>query len=269
VVVYNDLMEGVIENEEFINKEGLTVDSNSNISLRDVYYKYEGENASTLQNINFDIKSNKTIGIVGESGSGKSTLLSLMTGIIKPTMGNLFLNGVNYDRYNINHLRSKIGYVTQESVIFDDSIINNITLWDDNPNMDRVIECSKQALAYDFINEKPNKFDEYLGTNGLNISGGQRQRIIIARELYKKSQILIFDEATSALDSDSEKQIQKSIEELKGKKTIIIVTHRLFSIKACDEILFLEKGTVIASGSFEGLIAKSENFRNIYNSQNL
>jgi len=263
------LMEGVIENEEFINKEGLTADNNSNISLRGVYYKYECENANTLQNINFNINSNKTIGIVGESGSGKSTLLSLITGIIKPTMGNLFLNGVSYDSYNMSHLRSRIGYVTQESVIFDDSIINNITLWDDHVDMDRVIECSKQALAYDFIIKKPNKFDEYLGTNGLNLSGGQRQRIIIARELYKKSQILIFDEATSALDSDSEKQIQKSIEELKGKKTIIIVTHRLFSIKACDEILFLEKGTVIASGSFEGLIAKSENFRNIYNSQNL
>ena len=125
------------------------------------------------------------------------------------------------------------------------------------------------ALAYDFIKEQPNQFEEQLGDNGINMSGGQRQRIIIARELYKDSEILIFDEATSALDSGSENEIQNSINKLKGKKTIIIIAHRLFTLKQCDLIYLFKKGKVIASGSFDKLLNSSDEFKQMCLTQNL
>jgi subfamily B ATP-binding cassette protein MsbA len=188
---------------------------------------------------------------------------------LRPISGKLFFNDVAYDEYDINSIRSQIGYVTQESVIFNDTIVNNITLWDENIDMSRVIRCAKQALAYDFIMDKPGQFEEYLGNDGVNLSGGQRQRIVIARELYKNSQLLIFDEATSALDSKSESQIQKSILELKGKKTIIIITHRLSSLKNCANIFLLKDGSVTDSGSFDELVKSSKTFNNMFKAQNL
>ena len=166
-------------------------------------------------------------------------------------------------------IRSKIGYVTQENTIFNDTIMNNISLWDDNLDKEKVLHCSKMALAYDFILDQPMQFEEQLGDNGLNMSGGQRQRIIIARELYKDNEILIFDEATSALDSESEKQIQNSINKLKGKKTIILISHRLFTLKQCDLIYLFKKGKVIAAGNFDELFNSSDEFKQMCLTQKL
>ena len=269
VSVYNDLMHGISNNKEYINTSGIKVGLQSNIDFENVDFKYKSSNKNLLNNINLHIEANSTVGIVGESGSGKSTLMSLLTGILEPTCGKLFFNDIAYDNYNINSIRSQIGYVTQESVIFNDTIANNITLWDENIDMSKVIKCAKQALAYDFIMEKPGQFEEYLGSDGVNLSGGQKQRIVIARELYKNSQLLIFDEATSALDSESESQIQKSILELKGKKTIIIITHRLFSLKNCGNIFLLKDGSVTDSGSFDELVRSSKTFKSMCKAQDL
>ena len=195
--------------------------------------------------------------------------ITFLTGTIKPDNGVLQIGEHNYNEYNVLDIRSKIGYVTQENTIFNDTIMNNISLWDENLDKEKAVHCSKMALAYDFIKEQPNQFEELLGDNGINLSGGQRQRIIIARELYKNSEILIFDEATSSLDSESENEIQNSINKLKGNKTIIIIAHRLFTLKQCDLIYLIKKGKVIASGSFDELLNSSDEFNQMCLTQNL
>ena len=234
-----------------------------------VSFKYKNAKNITIDDVNFNLKTNTTVGIVGESGSGKSTLISMLTGIIHPDKGCMEIDGRSYKQYNMLDIRSKIGYVTQESVIFNDSIANNITMWAKPVDNNKLVNCAKMALAYDFILDQKNEFDEQLGDNGINLSGGQRQRIIIARELYKNSKMLIFDEATSALDSESEREIQKSIHQLKGKKTILIITHRLFTLKECDIIYLIKKGKVADFGSFEELMHSSEEFKNMHIIQNL
>ena len=215
------------------------------------------------------IACKSTVGIVGESGAGKSTLMSLLTATLKPDNGVLKIGEHSYDDFNILDVRSKIGYVTQENIIFNDTIFNNISLWEQNADRLKVEASSKMALAYDFIMEQPEKFEQQLGDNGVNLSGGQRQRITIARELYKNSELLIFDEATSALDSESEREIQRSIHQLKGKKTILIIAHRLFTLKECDIIYLFKKGRIIASGSFDELLSTSEVFKQMCTTQNL
>jgi ABC-type bacteriocin/lantibiotic exporter with double-glycine peptidase domain len=267
--VYNHLKLGIDNYKETINESSVPVDLSKDITLNNVSFKYNGAKNSTLENIDMLIKANTTIGIAGESGSGKTTLMSLLTGVIKPDSGEIKIGKHKYSEHNVLNLRSKIGYVTQENTIFNENIINNISLWDENLDKDKVVHCSKMALAYDFILEQPSSFEEQLGDNGINMSGGQRQRIIIARELYKNSEILIFDEATSALDSESEKEIQNSINKLKGNKTIIIIAHRLFTLKQCDLIYLFKKGKVIAAGGFDELLNSSDEFNQMCSTQNL
>ena len=267
--VYKKLKLDIDNNKERVNESGLTVDDSKDITLKNVSFKYLGAKNNALETIDMLIKSNTTIGIAGESGSGKTTLMSLLTGTIKPDSGVLKIGEHNYSEYNLLDIRSKIGYVTQENTIFNETIMNNISLWDPNLDKEKVVNCSKMALAYDFILNQPNKYEEQLGDNGIKMSGGQRQRIIIARELYKNSKILIFDEATSSLDSESEKEIQNSINKLKGNKTIIIIAHRLFTLKQCDLIYFFRKGKVIASGSFDELLNSSEEFKQMCLTQDL
>jgi len=267
--VYKNLKSGNENYKETINESSVAVDLSKDITLNNVSFKYKGAKNSTLENIDMLIKANTTIGIAGESGSGKTTLMSLLTAIIKPDSGVIKIGKHNYSEHNLLNVRSKIGYVTQENTIFNETINNNISLWDENLDKDKVVRCSKMALAYDFILEQPNSFEEKLGDNGINMSGGQRQRIIIARELYKNSEILIFDEATSALDSESEKEIQNSINKLKGNKTIIIIAHRLFTLKQCDLIYLFKKGKVIASGCFDELLNSSDEFNQMCSTQNL
>jgi ABC-type multidrug transport system fused ATPase/permease subunit len=267
--VYNNLKSGININQEIINKNNLSANFNNNISLQNVSFKYDTANSMTLDEINMVIEAKSTIGIAGESGSGKSTLMSLITATLKPKNGVLKIGEHAYDDLNILDIRSNIGYVTQENIIFNDTIYNNISLWDQNVSMSKVEDSAKMALAYDFINEQPKKFEQQLGDNGVNLSGGQRQRITIARELYKNSEIIIFDEATSALDSESEKQIQRSIHKLKGKKTILIIAHRLFTLKECDIIYFFKKGKITASGTFDALLKSSDEFKRMCTTQNL
>jgi len=269
IVVYNDLKTGVDSNQEVVKKDGVPVDMQNDIFLKDVSFKYKNSDNLILHNINMKIACKSTVGIVGESGAGKSTLMSLLTATLKPDNGVLKIGEHSYDDFNILDVRSKIGYVTQENIIFNDTIFNNISLWEQNADRLKVEASSKMALAYDFIMEQPEKFEQQLGDNGVNLSGGQRQRITIARELYKNSELLIFDEATSALDSESEREIQRSIHQLKGKKTILIIAHRLFTLKECDIIYLFKKGRIIASGSFDELLSTSEVFKQMCTTQNL
>lgn len=233
---------------------------NQEISMQSVGFAFNDH--LILQDINLRLQKNETIAIVGESGSGKTTLINLLTGLLKPSSGQILIDQVNMVDYKTDTIQNRIGYITQEAVVFNDTIFNNVTFWDKPTaeNIDRFETALKKASIYDFVMKQPLKQDALLGNNGINVSGGQKQRISIARELYKEVDFLFMDEATSALDSETETEIQENIEKLKGKYTIVIIAHRLSTIKNADRIILLNKGRISATGSFEQLLQTSPLF---------
>jgi ABC-type multidrug transport system fused ATPase/permease subunit len=214
-----------------------------------------------LRNVSFQVNKKEVIGIVGPSGSGKTTMLDLCLLLITPTKGSISINGKDCEELELNSWRNQIGFVNQNSVIFNDSIKNNITLWDDNPSIEKLQNVIRQSHCSEFIDEKSEGLDSLVGENGIKLSGGQKQRISIARELYKEPNILIFDEATSALDSQSENYIQESIEDLKGEVAMIVVAHRFSTLLNANRILVLSEGKIEASGSFSYLYENNEWFK--------
>lgn len=222
-----------------------------------------------LRNVNFNIKKNEAIAFVGESGSGKTTLMNIMAGLIKPSNGRVIIDGFDYMKLDIRTLQKRIGYITQEPVIFTDTVFNNVTFWDTSSqaNLNRFDDALRKAAIYDFIQEQPLKEQTLLGDNGINLSGGQRQRLSIARELYKEVDFLMMDEATSALDSETERSIQNHIDSLKGQYTILIIAHRLSTVKNADRIVLLKNGEIQGVGSFEQLMNSSAEFRRMVSLQ--
>lgn len=233
------------------------------IELRDVDFKYDNKDENVLKSINIEIPVNKMIAFVGESGAGKSTLIDTLTLLLKPQKGQLLIDGVNASEIETSSWRSQIGYVSQETVVFDDTVANNICLWkgdyENDPEVRKnVEEAAKRAFAHEFIKDLGQEYGTVVGDRGVRLSGGQRQRLFIARELYKKPNLLILDEATSSLDTESERYIQKSIDSLKGAMTVVIIAHRLSTIKNSDLIYVLEKGEIIESGTYDELSLNSE-----------
>ena len=226
----------------------------SSIHLKDLSFSYGS--TTILKNINLDIFKDQTVAFVGESGSGKTTLVNIIAGLLPQDDGNLLIDDFSLkDLYKMTY-QKRIGYITQDPVIFNDTIYNNVTLWSE-PNIENNIRFEnalKQASLHSFIEDLPMGKDTELGANGINISGGQKQRISIARELYKDIDILIMDEATSALDSETELVIQQSINKLKGKYTILIIAHRLATIREVDRVIFMKNGKIEKEGTFSGLV---------------
>src|ERR1044072_1744556 len=239
------------------------------IELKDVSLSYDS--LRVVNGINMDVKKKSTIALVGESGAGKTTLANMIAGLIRPDTGELYIDGIPMEQYNLNTYRDKVGYISQEPVVFNDTIFNNIAFWDEPTaeNQKRFKDVLRMASLGSFVDSLPEKEDTRLGDNGILISGGQRQRISIARELYKKAEVLIFDEATSALDSETEKIIQENIEQLHGTYTIVLIAHRLSTIKEADTIYLLEKGKVTASGSFDEMVNKSTRFQKMVSLQGI
>lgn len=228
-------------------------------------------NNQVLNDVNVTIPKNHTIALVGASGSGKTTLANIIIGLITPDSGKVFVDDVPLTEFNLDTYRSKIGYISQDSVIFNDTIYNNITFWaEETPeNVKRFWDVIKMASLEEFINTQPNREKTQLGDNGILISGGQKQRISIAREMYKKVEILILDEATSALDSETEHIIQENIENLHGQYTMIVIAHRLSTIRNVDTIYLLDKGNVTISGDFDSMIQNSDKFKRMVSLQGL
>ncbi|MVO07705.1 ATP-binding cassette domain-containing protein [Flavobacterium sp. TP390] len=251
-----DLENSLIENQE-MNKGDLEPHFLNQITVKNVSFKYTPEEY-TLQSINFTVPINKTIAFVGKSGTGKSTLVNILTGLLKPDEGNVFLDAVELNAIDVNRWRNTIGYITQESVIFNDTILNNITSWNYNPVKDKakLWEVIKMSHLDEIITTEKDLLRE-VGDRGVSLSGGQKQRIAIARELYRNPKILILDEATSALDSETENNIIESLEQLNGKITIIVIAHRLSTIKKADEIYVLEKGKIIENGTYNELLNRN------------
>ncbi|KEO72575.1 hypothetical protein EL17_17715 [Anditalea andensis] len=239
------------------------------ITLENMSFNYG--NTAILKDINLKLNKNETIAFVGESGSGKTTLVNVLTGLMNPDEGKIFIDDVDRSSLDMRVFSQKIGYITQEPVIFDDTVFNNITFWDEPTpeNKAKFWDALEKASISEFVRELEEKENAELGSNGIMVSGGQKQRLSIARELYKDIEILIMDEATSALDSETEKAIQKNIDALKGRYTILIVAHRLSTIKNADKIVLLQKGYVKGIGNFYDLTQQSNIFKNMVSLQEI
>lgn len=231
-----------------------------NIIIKEVKFSYAKR--TIIKDLNLVINKNETVAFVGESGAGKTTILNLICGLILPQKGVIMVDGIPIHDINRISYSNRIGYITQEPVIFDDTIYNNVTFWSpktDN-NLIRFYEALSKASMHDFVMSLENKGEERLGNNGINLSGGQKQRISIAREIFKDIDILIMDEATSSLDTETEISIRNNIESLKGKYTILIVAHRLSTIKNADKIIVMKNGRITQTGRYEELISKGSDF---------
>jgi len=241
----------------------------NSITLDDMSFNYG--NTEILKNINLTLNKNETVAFVGESGSGKTTLVNVLTGLMNPDKGKIYIDDTDRNTLDMRYFSQKIGYITQEPVIFDDSVFNNITFWDEPTpeNKAKFWDALEKASIAEFVRELEDKENAELGSNGIMVSGGQKQRLSIARELYKDIEILIMDEATSALDSETEKAIQKNIDALKGKYTILIVAHRLSTIKNADKIVLLHKGNIKGIGNFYDLTQQSHIFKNMVSLQEI
>ena len=240
-----------------------------NISLQKVDFYYG--NTSILKNIDLEIHKNESVALVGESGSGKSTLINLLAGLLPEDGGIIRVDGQPLKSIRKITYQERVGYVSQDPVVFNDTLYNNVTLWalKNEQNLAKYEKSMRQAALWDFTQELPKGMDTELGNNGINLSGGQKQRVSIARELFKDIDILILDEATSALDSETERAIQESIYALQGKYTLIIVAHRLATIRNVDKIALLDKGEIVDIDTFEKLIQKQNRFRKMVELQEL
>lgn len=246
----DDLDNNFIEFENHITVEGLN-------------FYFPDSNNPALDKINLKISKNKLIGIVGSSGSGKSTLIDILMGLIKPSNGRICIDEIPLDQKNIRSWQDKLGFVSQSIFLSDASIKDNIAFGIPQNEIDdaKVLQACKLAHLNKLIGELEDGLNTNVGERGIQLSGGQRQRIGIGRALYNDADVLFFDEATSALDGITEKYIMESIDEFMGKKTIILIAHRLATVKKCDVIHILEEGKIIDSGSFEDLSSRNNFFQ--------
>ena len=246
---------------EEVNSGQLPFNFKHKIQLKNVSLQYGQK--TIINDISIEIPKNKTIALVGESGSGKTTLANLTTSILKPSKGEIYFDDQLSTQFDLNSFRNKIGYIAQEPVIFNDTIFNNITFWQEpTPQViERFWMIAELTHLSNFIKNLKDKENTKLGDHGILISGGQKQRISIARELYKNVELLILDEATSSLDSETESIIQRNIDSLHGNFTIIIIAHRLSTIRNADIIYLIENGKLKDSGTFDVLIGRSERFK--------
>ncbi len=242
-------------------------DFQKTIEFKGVSFTYESGNNPAIQNLNFNITKGEYIALIGESGAGKSTTIDLLMRFYDPTKGTILLDGVDLKTISKKSLRTNIGIVPQDIILFNDTIKNNISYGFDNANIDDIKDAAKAANALDFINELPDGFDTIIGERGAKLSGGQKQRLSIARAIFKNPQILILDEATSSLDSESEQKVKNAIDNLVKDRTVIVIAHRLSTIINSDKILVFEKGQIIDSGKHDSLIEESEVYQKLYNLQ--
>ena len=239
------------------------------VEFKDISFSYDGKK-EVLQHINLTVPKGKTVALVGQSGSGKSTLVDLLLPRYHDVQeGTITIDGVNIKDVRISDLRSLIGNVNQEAILFNDTFFNNIAFGVENATMEQVIEAAKIANAHDFIMEKEDGYHTNIGDRGSKLSGGQRQRISIARAILKNPPILILDEATSALDTESERLVQEALERLMKTRTTIAIAHRLSTIKNADEICVLYEGEIVERGKHEELLAKNGYYKRLNDMQSL
>ncbi len=253
-------------------RKGARADLGQPLTMENVSFSHG--DAGILHDLNIVIRPNETVGVVGESGSGKTTFFHLVTGMLRPNTGTIRIGDTPYADVDMASLRSQTGYVTQDPVMFDATAAENISLWqvaeDDAAGMERIREAARLARCDSFISALEKGLATEVGDRGVRLSGGERQRIAIARELFKNPRLLIFDEASSALDAHSEQYLQDSIESMHGDRTVLIITHRLASVRSCDRIYVFSEGRIAEEGSFEELFNRADSrFRRMCTEQGI
>ena len=263
----NKIMNAVNDIKEAENPVSLS-GFNDRIEFKGVSFSYE-EGKEILHEINLTIPKGKTVALVGQSGSGKSTLADLIPRYYDAGKGSITLDGTDIRDFRVKDLRSLIGNVNQEAILFNDTIFNNIAFGVENATMEQVIAAAKIANAHDFIMEKEEGYMTNIGDRGGKLSGGQRQRISIARAILKNPPLLILDEATSALDTESEKIVQEALDRLTSTRTTVVIAHRLSTIKSADEICVMHEGRIVERGRHNELIALNGYYRKLHDMQAL
>ncbi len=220
-----------------------------------------------LGDIDLTIHRGEVVALVGPSGAGKSTLVNLIPRFFDVTGGRILIDGIDVRQASLNSLRAQIGKVTQETILFNDTVRNNIAYGQPDVPLSRVVEAAKAALAHDFIERMPDGYDTVIGEKGFRLSGGERQRLAIARAILKNAPVLILDEATSALDAESESLVQVALANLMTGRTVIVIAHRLSTIRRANRIVVLEQGCITAIGSHEELLQTSPTYQKLYRLQ--
>lgn len=249
------------------NNEDADIDFKKRILFDKVTFSYPEHEKVVLNNLTFSIEKGQTVALVGASGSGKSTILDLLPAFYNVKSGDIKIDDVSINSYSLNSLRSLYGIVSQETILFNDSVKNNIAYAENDFSIDKVKEALKAANAWEFVEKLSDGIDTVIGEHGVNLSGGQKQRLAIARALYKNPQILIFDEATSALDTESEKLVQNAVSNLIQGRTSIVVAHRLSTIQNADVIFVLDEGRIVERGTHEELLKLEGRYSYLYNIQ--
>jgi subfamily B ATP-binding cassette protein MsbA len=243
-------------------------DFENEIRFENVSFSYDGQQ-QVLDNISFSLSKGKSLALVGVSGSGKSTIADLLPRFYEAVSGKILLDGNDIKNYKLSDLRALFGIVSQDAVLFNDSIYNNIVFGLKDVTESELIAAAKMAQAHDFIMETADGFNTFIGDRGMKLSGGQRQRLTLARAILRNPQILLMDEATSALDSESEKAVQLALEKMLESRSAIIIAHRLSTIRNVDEIVVLQEGKIVEQGNHDTLFAKEGIYRKLVELQKL
>ena len=260
----NEILEAPVTVNDITNPIQLSEFKDS-ITFENVGFSYQDD--TILHNINLTVKKGKLVALVGSSGAGKSTLADLVPRFHDVSEGQLLIDGVNIKDYSLHSLRQQISIVTQEPILFNDTIAANIALGKPEATEEEIIAAAKIANAYDFIIKKEGGFNSTIGDRGSKLSGGERQRLTIARAVLKNPPILILDEATSALDTESEKLVQDAINNMMQNRTSIVIAHRLSTIRHADEIIVMQKGKIVERGNHETLLAQNGYYQKLIEMQ--
>jgi ATP-binding cassette, subfamily B, bacterial MsbA len=264
---------------EFIDTEDVVVEKlgakalprfSRSVQFEDVSFSYQAEGNDSreiLHGINLEVKRGEIVALVGSSGAGKSTLVHLLPRFFDVTGGRILVDGQDVRNVTLSSLRSQVGIVTQETVLFNDTARNNIAYGQPHVPMKEVEAAARAALAHDFILALPSGYDTVIGERGVRLSGGERQRLAIARALLKNAPILILDEATSALDSESESLVQSALHNLMTGRTVLVIAHRLSTVRSADRIVVIENGTIAEIGAHEDLMKHFGTYRRLYELQ--
>ena len=265
-----DLRKECLENIEIKENVGKSIILKNEVVLKNLSFSYRGDKYFSIEDLYLKITAGKTTAIVGPSGAGKSTVADLVMGLIQSDNGEITVDNIPISKDFIRSWRKQIGYVVQETFLFNETVRFNLLIAQPKANDKDIIESLKMASAYEFVSKLPEGLDTFIGDRGVKLSGGERQRLALARALLRKPSLLILDEATSNLDSENERKILKAIDDLHGKITILIIAHRLTTIKNADYIYLLDNGQIIESGSWDELLNTEEGwFKDICETQGI